>query len=120
MRPSPTRLHGGISAEPIPAQLGYQPTKDGLRLAWQVTIDDAEDGHLWEATVDAASGDLLRKNDWSSHAKTPNPVNDGSSYRVFEFPKQDPNDGDAHARDQPGRRVRVAVRLARHQRRRRS
>ena len=37
---------GGISAEPIPAKLGYQPTKDGLRLAWQVTIDDVEDGHL--------------------------------------------------------------------------
>jgi extracellular elastinolytic metalloproteinase len=85
---------GGISAEPIPARLGYQPTKDGLRLAWQVTIDDAEDGHLWEATVDAASGELLRKSDWSSHAKTPNPVNDGSRYRVFEFPKGDPNDGD--------------------------
>ena len=85
---------GGISAEPIPARLGWQPTKDGLRLAWQVTIDAADEGHLWEATVDAASGDLLRKNDWTSHAKTPNPVNDGSQYRVFEFPKQDPNDGE--------------------------
>ena len=85
---------GGISAEPIPAKLGYSATKAGLRLAWMVTIDDAEDGHLWEVTVDAASGALLRKDDWSSHAKTPNPVNDGSSYRVFEFPKQDPNDGE--------------------------
>ena len=52
---------GGISAEPIPAKLGYQPTKDGLRLAWQVTIDDVEDGHLYEATVDAASGELLEQ-----------------------------------------------------------
>ena len=86
---------GGISAEPIPARLGYQPTDDGLRLAWQVTIDDAEDGHLWEATVDAANGDVLSKSDWTSYeSKTPNPVNDGSSYRVFEFPKQDPNDGE--------------------------
>ncbi len=84
---------GGISAEPIPAKLGYQPTKDGLRLAWQVTIDDVEDGHLYEATVDAATGELLEQNDWTSHEKTPNPVNDGSSYRIFEFPKQDPNDG---------------------------
>ncbi len=84
---------GGISAEPIPAKLGYQPTKDGLRLAWQVTIDDVEDGHLYEATVDAINGELLEQNDWTSHEKTPNPVNDGSSYRIFEFPKQDPNDG---------------------------
>ena len=103
---------GGISAEPIPAKLGYSATKDGLRLAWQVTIDDAEDGHLWEVTVDAASGALLRKDDWSSHAKTPNPVIDGSSYRVFEFPKQDPNDGERTLVTNPGRRVRVAVRVA--------
>src|SRR5690349_19774008 len=81
---------GGISEEPIPAQLGYQPTDDGLRMAWQVTIND-EDGNLWEVAVDAVTGELLSKNNWTSHEKTPNPVNDGSSYRVFEFPKQDPN-----------------------------
>ena len=51
---------GAISAEPIPAKLGYQPTKDGLRLAWQVTIDDVEDGHLYEATVDAATRGAAR------------------------------------------------------------
>ena len=84
---------GGISETPIPAKLGYQPTPDGLRLAWQVTIDDVEDGYLYEATVDAASGDLLAQEDWTSHEQTPNPVADGSSYRVFDFPKQDPNDG---------------------------
>ena len=27
---------GGISAEPIPARLGYQPSGDGLQLAWHV------------------------------------------------------------------------------------
>jgi extracellular elastinolytic metalloproteinase len=84
---------GGISDEPIPARLGWQPTKTGLRLAWQVTIDDSASDHLWNATVDAETGDLLRKADWTSHA-SPNPVNDGSRYRVFEFPKGDPNDGD--------------------------
>ena len=85
---------GGISAEPIPAKLGYQPTKDGLRLAWQVTIDDVEDGHLYEATVDAASGDAAR-------ARTTGPrtrrrrtrSTTGRATAIFEFPKQDPNDG---------------------------
>ena len=52
-----------------------------------------EDGNLWEVAVDAITGDVLAKSNWTSHEKTPNPVNDGSSYRVFEFPKQDPNDG---------------------------
>jgi extracellular elastinolytic metalloproteinase len=83
---------GGISDEAIPARLGWQPTKSGLRLAWQLTIDDSSDDHLWNATVDAETGELLDRDDWTSHA-SPNAVDDGSSYRVFEFPKGDPNDG---------------------------
>ncbi|GGI06296.1 M36 family metallopeptidase [Egicoccus halophilus] len=124
---------GGISDEPIPAKLGWQPHEDGLRLAWQVVIDDATDVHLWSAVVDAATGDLLDLDDWtiehdhdetasrigrdhghdhdhdhgdadatslasassrsSGPIVTPNPVNDGSSYRVFALPFESPNDG---------------------------
>ncbi|MEV0806916.1 M36 family metallopeptidase [Micromonospora sp. NPDC050200] len=112
----------GISDQPIPAKLGWQQTDDGLRLAWQLVIDDSSDLHLWNATVDAETGKLLNADDWTDQdspadlastlgrreTKTaaiatptaatdkvspPNPVNDGSSYRVFEFPKGDPNDG---------------------------
>ena len=50
---------GGISHAAIPARLGWQPTKDGLRLAWQVTIDDSSAHHLWNAAVDAETGKLL-------------------------------------------------------------
>ncbi len=112
----------GISDEPIPAKLGWQPTDDGLRLAWQLVIDDSTDAHLWNATVDAETGEMLDAEDWTSHdspadlASTlgrpeqqtsavttqtvatpkvtpPNPVDDGSSYLVYEFPKNDPNEG---------------------------
>ena len=83
---------GGISEEAIPARLGWQPTDDGLRLAWQLTIDDSADVDLWNATVDAETGELLDAANWTSHG-SPNPVDDGSSYRVFAFPKGDPNDG---------------------------
>ncbi|HSL11487.1 MAG TPA: M36 family metallopeptidase [Actinomycetota bacterium] len=113
---------GGISDEPIQARLGWQPTKDGLRLAWQLTIDDASDAHLWNATVDASSGDLLAKDDWTEHDppeeladrlgrgggqtssavatlaagptvfETANPVDDGSSYRIY--PQESPDDSD--------------------------
>ena len=83
---------GGISDEAIPARLGWQPTEGGLRLAWQLTIDDSADAHLWNAAVDAETGKLLDVADWTSHS-SPNPVDDGSSYRVFQFPKGDPNDG---------------------------
>ena len=102
---------GGISAEPIPARLGYQPTGDGLRLAWHVTIDDAADEHHWSTAVDATNGKLLAKDDWTDHDnldqleervgrtdvapafQPPFPVADGSSYRVFGFPTESANDG---------------------------
>jgi extracellular elastinolytic metalloproteinase len=108
---------GGISAAPIPARLGWQPTDAGLRQAWQVTIDDAAESHLWNAAVDAASGKLLDAVDWTNHdpveelarlarapsaaaAQTasvptpPDPVEDGSSYRVLRIPTESPNDAD--------------------------
>ncbi len=107
---------GGISDAPIEAKLGWQATSTGLRLAWQLVIDDSTDVHLWNATVDAATGSLLAADDWtSSHSMTDlahlargssaysasfvfpgssNPVNDGSSYRVYAEPRESPNDGD--------------------------
>ena len=110
---------GGISEAPIPARLGWQPTKDGLRLAWQVEIDDASDVNYWNATVDARTGALLEVQDLTIEdeyeelaatlvrkgdspgssvypapdARSDAPVNDGSSYRVFEITKESPNDG---------------------------
>jgi hypothetical protein len=106
---------GGISDSPIEARLGWQPTDGPLRLAWQVVIDDASDAHLWNATVDARTGSLLDVDDWTAHddmdelagslardglvapaftALTPDPVNDGSSYRVFGLPTESANDAD--------------------------
>ncbi|HXV56893.1 MAG TPA: M36 family metallopeptidase [Gaiellaceae bacterium] len=106
---------GGISNSAIPARLGWQPTKNGLRLAWQVTIDDSSAAHLWNAAVDAETGALLDSADWTSHDSVedlstlsrvgstsivslatepfpPNPVLDGSSYRVLKLPTESPND----------------------------
>ena len=108
---------GGISHAAIPARLGWQPTKDGLRLAWQVTIDDSSAAHLWNAAVDARTGKLLDSADWTSHDSLenlstlsrvgstsivstssvpfpPNPVLDGSSYSVYQLPTESPNDRD--------------------------
>ena len=112
----------GISDEPIPARLGWQPTEDGLRLAWQLVIDDSSAAHLWNATVDAGTGELLAADDWTDHdtreglasrlgrsggqtsaavqalAAGPtvfepaNPVDDGSSYRAY--PQESPDDSD--------------------------
>jgi extracellular elastinolytic metalloproteinase len=126
-----TLTDGGISDAPIPTRLGWQPTEDGLRPAYQVVIDDATDVHLYNAVVDAETGELLEVDDWTiehdqhvlestlargggeaegdAHAAehgdehgdepapsthgTNDPVDDGSSYRVYEIPKESPNDG---------------------------
>src|SRR5690606_14673408 len=58
---------GGGSDGAIPARLGWQPTDEGVRLAWQLVIDDASDSHLWNATVDAQTGEVLQVDDWTSH-----------------------------------------------------
>jgi hypothetical protein len=117
-----TLSDGGISDEPITAKVGWQPTDDGLRQAWQVVIDDSTDVHLWNATIDAATGEMLAVDDWtvedahddlaerlgradgqtsaavetlSSSAtvfRPANPVDDGSSYRIY--PQESPDDGD--------------------------
>jgi extracellular elastinolytic metalloproteinase len=113
---------GGISATPIPARQGWQPVENGLRLGWQLVIDDVSGEHLWNATVDARTGELLYVDDWvdatpykaleSTLARTSavessaaenlaagrtewlsaNPVEDGSSYRAY--PQESPNDSD--------------------------
>ncbi len=112
---------GGISDEPIQAKQGWQPTAAGLRPAWQVVIDESEASHLWNATVDAVTGGLLAVEDWTVHDSTGDlahlvrpestraslpaaslqpggawgpyeSANDGASYRVFEPPKESPNE----------------------------
>ena len=113
---------GGISDAPIDARLGWWPQNGGLRLAWQSVIDDTDDAHLWSTTVDAKTGALLehrrldvarqrRRSSASGSTRQdaaaqrtpafqqpfaaispPNPVLDGSAYRVFAWPNESPND----------------------------
>jgi extracellular elastinolytic metalloproteinase len=119
---------GGVSDDPIPARLGWQATADGLRLAWQLTIADSSSPDLWNATVDAETGELLGADNWTSEdtqaglasalarpgaassasfsaeasaLSSPNPVADGSSYRVFALPKESPNDGPRTLEENP-------------------
>ena len=113
----------GIAEEEIPARLVWQPTGDGLRLAWELVIDEDGSASLWQVTVDAQTGEALQVEDWTDHHTasdfaglarapqqfatgpvqaaavgsllgSPDPVRDGSSYRVLQFPLESPNDGD--------------------------
>ncbi len=54
----------GISLEPIPARLVYLPREDGtVRLAWRVEIYELDQQHYWRALVDAATGEMLARED---------------------------------------------------------
>ena len=111
----------GVSREPIPARLGWQPTANGLRMAWQLVIDDSSAAHVWNATIDAETGGLLEVQDLTTHdpiaelqatlgqailsssvaVAPPNPVIDGSSYRVLAVPTESPNDRERELIDNP-------------------
>ena len=105
----------------VDSKLGWQHTADGqLRLAWQVIVDNSSEAHTWDAKVDARTGALLDSDDLTIHddmddivnsvgrprdisknfappafvLKTPQPVNDGSSYRVIALPTESLNDAD--------------------------
>ena len=57
---------GGISLEKIPVKLMYQAAASGeLVLVWDVTIAPKDGQHYWNARVDAATGQLVDKNDYT-------------------------------------------------------
>jgi PA domain len=66
----------GLSSSEIPVRLVYVPTASGVRLAWNVRIQELSGQHWWNASVDAGSGELLRADDWI----------DDASYKVYAIP----------------------------------
>ncbi len=116
---------GGISARKIPAKLVYELVDGKLVLAWNVEIEEVSFNHWWSANVNAETGELLSKVDYVDHdnatniahsiaattgmtaaALAPAPgkgtgVGDGSSYNVYEHPKESPLDGPRTIVDDP-------------------
>ncbi len=117
-RSSPTDLllsTSGISHDPIPARLIYQPDANGaLNLAWDLTIRSNSSPNWWHLAVDAGTGTILRTTDHivqCAHpvgaferpydalddlARAPDAaamLQDGSGYRVFAFPAESPIHG---------------------------
>ncbi|MFH1680917.1 MAG: FlgD immunoglobulin-like domain containing protein [Candidatus Eisenbacteria bacterium] len=71
---------GGAPAEAGEAELVYREEEQGLRLVWRVRFFDPDSPGLWEADVDARSGEVLERAnrsmriDGSGTIWTPNPV----------------------------------------------
>ena len=61
-----TFSNAGISLEKIPVKLMYQPMASGeLTLAWDVTLAPLDGAHYWNVRVDAQTGALLDKDDYT-------------------------------------------------------
>jgi hypothetical protein len=56
---------GGISEENIPVRLLYENVDGKLVLVWGVTIAALDQQHYWFARIDAQSGRLVSKNDYT-------------------------------------------------------
>ncbi|MCC9136079.1 T9SS-dependent M36 family metallopeptidase [Pontibacter silvestris] len=64
---------GGISLEPIPAKLVYQPMEDGsLVLAWEISIYELDALNWWNIRVDANTGKVLDKDNMVVHCQFDN------------------------------------------------
>ena len=88
----------GVSREPIPVRLVYQPGDDGsISLAWHVEISPTQSDDVWELRIDAGSGAELARHNLVIHEHAGVTVDqlavDGSSYRIFDLPVEAPTFG---------------------------
>ncbi|MEO1434074.1 MAG: T9SS-dependent M36 family metallopeptidase [Bacteroidota bacterium] len=119
---------GNLSLEDIKVQLSYIPLNDKeWTLAWLVNIYELDAQHRWEVFVDAASGQILGKQDHVIHckwdhpetacqadahvhlpAKAPSHLNTNQAfaapnqYGVYPIPVESPAHGSASVADNPG------------------
>lgn len=93
----------------------FKTPESGIRLVWNFNVDMPAKDHWWDFYVDAETNQILQKLDWqvncsaAGHHHTaacnsvdveeddelllPPTIEDGSSYRVYEFPVESPNHG---------------------------
>ena len=132
---------GGVAAAPIDAELVWsRRDAGGVRLAWNIKIDEAGGDHLWSINVDAENGDgarderLRRRGHGSRHRVGDRPalrhggIVGASRVRSrhrrgrlvlprVRAPVREPLGRRPVAGAEPGGSERVALRLARHERR---
>ena len=56
----------GISASPVKVQLVYRVVDEAVYLAWDVSIEMKNEPHWWNIRVNALTGDLIDKNDFTT------------------------------------------------------
>lgn len=87
-----TRQHlyeaASLSKEDIPVKLVYQPLPDGkIHLAWELSILEIEGNDWWNIRVDAESGLILDKNNWTVSCTFNNNHQNHSQEECMRFKK---------------------------------
>ncbi len=78
---------GGISGVDIPVQLQYYFEEGkGIRLAWELSIQDVNSSDWYNFRVDANTGEILHKENWTIECFTENTSVVGTT---FEEPKEE-------------------------------
>lgn len=54
-----------ISSGPVIVQLVYRSTEDGIFLSWDVSLEMKHEPHWWNIRVNALTGDIIDKNDYT-------------------------------------------------------
>jgi Zn-dependent metalloprotease len=102
-----------IAHNEIPVTLVYAAEGNDVKLAWNLNVDVKGQDHWWNVRIDALTGELINKNDWTvsctfehDHAAEmcgpikphteaqvmmPAPPPGTDQYNVFEFPLESPN-----------------------------
>lgn len=105
----------GFSHETEVKLVYFKTPESGIRLAWNFNVDMPAKDHWWDFYIDAQTNEVLQKIDWqvsctvAGHQHTgaceqitnvefeellpPPTIEDGSAYRVYEFPVESPNHG---------------------------
>lgn len=74
-----------ISRSPIRVRLMYQPASEGaVRLAWDLAIQQTNTPDYWSVRVDALTGTLLDKNNWTLYCKFDHEANHRHSENCVE------------------------------------
>jgi extracellular elastinolytic metalloproteinase len=74
-----------LSREPLEARLMWLPIRRGeMRLVWNFQVHTLDEQHVYDFTVDAASGKVWTRFDWIQ----------SDSYRVYARPAESPNHAD--------------------------
>ena len=76
---------GGISLEPIPAKLVYQPiSHNNVRLAWDIEIYPLHAQNYWSLRLDAQTGEVLSQYDYVVHENWGHDSGHGHNEAVYE------------------------------------